>query len=206
MQIDILDLLETKNFEKLTVKEQEMVLLEMSESEYQERRNMIVAATILVKEEKDMLQPNPATLLMAQQKMSGKKKSGAVMIFQHKTPTWMTAAAVVLLLFGLWGMKQSAPETEVILETIHDTVYQEKVVTEQVELPSDTVVKYVYLNQPEVIYETVDNTDNYPKEAPNYDHLYFREDQHCQIMSCHEPKKGKSVAEDKWIKLAPQDL
>ena len=73
-------------------------------------------------------------------------------------------------------------------------------------LPADTIIKYVYINEPEVIYEVVDNSREYVKEDPVFSNLHFKEDQYCNILSCYEPKKGTSVANDTLLWLSQVSL
>lgn len=196
MKADVLELLEVKNFEELTDEERTAVLKEMSESEYRAHRKLILTALVLTKKEKVELIPNSQILIMAKERMS-KKKAGGLMIFQHKVPTWAAAAACLLLFFGirnLNNLENSGAETTVVTEIFRDTVYTEKIVTTQ--LLADTVIEYIYINQPEVIHEAVDNSSNYVQEDPSFENLNFREYQDCSIMSCYEPKKGMSVAND----------
>ena len=108
----------------------------------------------------------------------------------------------MLLFFGirhLTDSENSGVESTIVTEIVHDTIYTEKIVTEQ--LPADTIIEYVYVYQPEVIYEMVDNSNNYDQKESSFENLHFKEDQHCNIMSCFEPKKGKSVAKDTLLGL-----
>lgn len=206
MKTEILELLETKNFDELTDEERTGVHNYMSEIEYREQRKLILSATVLATEEKAELVPNPQLLIIGQEKLP-KRKSGALIVFGHKTPTWVTVAACLLLFFGIRGFynsKNSGVETIVVTETINDTIYSEKIVTEQ--LPGETVVKYIYVNEPKIINETVDNSNSYKPEEPSFEHLHFREDQYCTIMSCYESKKGKTVANDTLLWLSQVSL
>ena len=126
-------------------------------------------------------------------------------MFHHKVPTWAAVAACLLILFGsiaLFKTKHQNTEANVITETVHDTIYKEKIVTEQIKLPGDTLVKYIYRNNPEIVYEVAD----YKEEEPSYENLLFREDEHCQIMSCYEPKKGVPVVNDTLLRLIPGNM
>lgn len=201
MKADILELLETKNFEELTSEERVTVFNEMSETDYKEQRMMILASRILAKKEKAEIVPNPKILINARERLS-KKKSGGLVIFTHKLPTWVAVAACLLIFFGIRSLtdsENSDVESTVVTEIIHDTIYTEKIVTAQ--LPADTVIEYVYVYQPEVIYEMVDNSVNYDQKESSFENLHFKEDQYCNIMSCFEPKKGKSVAKDTLLGL-----
>lgn len=203
MTADILELLETKNFDELTAEERAAVFNEMNKADYKEQRMMILASLILAKKEKAEMVPNPKILIDAQKRLSKKKNGGlGLVIFTHKLPTWLAVAACLLLFFGirhLTDSENSGLESTVVTEIIHDTIYSEKIVTEQ--LPGDTVIEYVYVYQPEVIYEMVDNSINYDQKESSFENLYFKEDQYCNIMSCFEPKKGKSVAKDTLLGL-----
>ena len=206
MKTDVLELMETKDFGVLTAAEQSAVLNEMTEAEYLAERKLMISAMALAKDEKPKLIPNPQILMMAKEKLP-KKKAGALLFFQHKVPTWAAVAACLLLFFGIHKsgiLNESNPETSVITETIHDTVFTEKIIVEQP--PSDTVIEYVYVDKPEVIYEIVDNSKPYFKEDPSYENLYFKEDPYCNIMSCYEPTRGNTVQNDTLLLLIQDGL
>lgn len=205
MTEDVLELLETKDFDELIEKEKNAVLKEMSESEYRDQRKLILTAFSMGKEEITGIVPNPNILLAAQQKVIPRRRPLGVIMLNHKVPTWLAIAACFLLFIGISVLYQSRSNnvrTEYVTETIVDTVYTEKIVKEEVTLPGDTIVKYIYVNEPEVIYQVVDNEPSYTREEPNYDLISVPQDQYCNIMSCYEAKKGNSAANDMWLKLA----
>ena len=199
-------LLETKNFEELSQDERSVVLSEMDETEYGEQRKMILLARDLAKNEKAKLLPNPQTLVLAREKLP-KKRAAGFLIFQHKVPTWAAVAACLFIFFGIREINKSLNsniEPTVITETIHDTVFTEKIITEQ--LLADTIVKYVYVQEPTEKQVVEDNSTTYSQPEPSFENLHFREDAYCNIMSCYESKKGVSAANDEWLKLVQNGL
>ena len=201
MKTDVLELMETKDFGELTAEEQAAVLNQMTEAEYSSERKLILSALALVKDEKPLLVPSPQILSMAREKLS-QQKGGGFFLLQHKIPTWAAVAACLLLYFGIRAsglLNETKPTETVVTETIHDTVFTEKIIVEH--SPADTVIEYVYVDQPDVVFEVVDNSTLYFEEDPTYEDLYFREDPYCNIMSCYEPSKGNTVENDTLLAL-----
>jgi hypothetical protein len=131
MTTDLSDLLAQKNFEELTPAQQEMVLAEMSEQDYSNQREMVIAATLMMANEAAALQA-PVIPIAAGAAMR-QKKGGVFAIFTHKIPTWAAVAAGIILftLFNYSGIIGSSTEnnTRAVSPQV-DTVFVEKLITE----------------------------------------------------------------------------
>jgi hypothetical protein len=133
MNIDLSDLLATKNFDQLTLSEKEFVLSEISREEYSSQREMIVLAQNIMADDAELLQPKPAIATAAIAAIEKKKQGKIFALFTHKVPTWVAVAACALMFF-LFNYSNVFDHTikneNTALVPLIDTVYVDKVVTE----------------------------------------------------------------------------
>lgn len=133
MKHDLSDLLDQKDFEDLTMIERNFVLSEISEEAYNEQRETIVMAQLIMADDASNLRANPSIAIAASTALQQRKKTGVFAIFTHKVPTWAAVAACALLftLFNYSGIfGQSVEKNHVADVSSIDTVYIEKIITE----------------------------------------------------------------------------
>jgi hypothetical protein len=131
MTTDLSELLAQKTFEELTATEREMVLSEMSEQDYSDQHEMIIAAKLMMAKEAATLQA--PVVPIAAGKLMPQKKGGVFALFSHKIPTWAAVAAGILLflLFNYSSiLNPSAENNTLVVAPQVDTVYVEKLITE----------------------------------------------------------------------------
>ncbi|SFT85645.1 hypothetical protein SAMN05216474_2749 [Lishizhenia tianjinensis] len=136
--MDILNLLETKNFEDLNTAEVNFVCQQMSADEYKQQREIIVMTQGLFAE--DISQPTivPLPPNKALAALKNKKKSGILLLFQSKISLWKAAAVFVALLGTYHYFIQNSSTTKA---PVYITEYVEKEVV--VPADPDTVIKEV---------------------------------------------------------------
>jgi hypothetical protein len=183
--MEIVELLESKNFEELSRSEKEMVLSEISEAEYIRRRNILFLAKKLQEKEKN-ISPNPLIKKQLMERMFIDSPV-RVPLWQRSVPAWAMAAslcAVMLLSWFLMQKTNSNPpifvEKKVIL---HDTIFQE------INVPS---IKYV--TKTEKIYIETEDFFNIHREEKNMNYLEYSPVNFAEndILT----SKGQSMAED----------
>ncbi|NOQ76021.1 MAG: hypothetical protein GQ574_28705 [Crocinitomix sp.] len=131
MKTDLSHLLAQKDFEELTSAEQELVLSEISEQEYEAQREMLVTAQMLMASEAATLKA--PVIATAASTALRQKKGGVIAIFAHKVPTWAAVAACAILFTwfnysGLFG--QTIQNDNLAVAPDVDTVFVEKIITE----------------------------------------------------------------------------
>jgi hypothetical protein len=202
MNIDLSDLLANKDFDQLTLAEQELVLSEISRAEYDAQREMIISAQILMANEAELLQPNPAIATAAIAALGKKKKGKVFALFTHKVPTWVAVAACVLVFF-LFNYShvfdQTIQNENTALVPTVDTVYVDKVVTEfrdikAISQPSETLRTPPYSAEP--IIETpaqikLNNAPTYSDEMLNLEQVNY-----AALLQNHSQSPGVSLQND----------
>lgn len=153
----ILALIEQKSFAELSPVEREMVLSQMTESEYQAQHEMLLASTSLFDEEAELMAPNLAILADLQSRIQPKKESrNAAVWFTFQIPAYQSAlamAAMALIVWLIWPQPQTNyVEKEVIVyQPVHDTlevireIPVEKLVTIVKEVPVSIPVQAEYV-------------------------------------------------------------
>lgn len=129
MNYSIDTLLETKSFNDLNSSEQKFVLRQMSSEEYQKQYLLIQKTRASFSADKKRLTPHPSSLGTLQQELAKERGTSSIIgvIIQHKTPTWVTIAAGVLVFIFFQFSKISQLEqidSNIIATT--DTVFLEK--------------------------------------------------------------------------------
>ena len=185
--MDTLHLLENKNFEELSSSEKEMVLNEISESEYRERRNILFLVK-KIKEKEGFLLPNPLIKKQLAERMIVQKPL-RVPIWQRSVPVWAVAASSCSVFFMSWffmGKTNFAypiyVEKKVVL---HDTLIQ------KISVPSIqylTKIEKIYIEKPNSEKNNLFLKEKKQEEF-DYSQLIFEENDLLQ-------HKGKSLAED----------
>lgn len=126
---ELLNLLEKKEFSKLTPAERELVLAYMTEEEYTRQHQLITETQIALKSDQNLLTPDPEILAGLQRK-TRKRKAG---VFTFQVPVYqplLAFAAILILALFFWPN----PETQVlekeriVYETKTDTVFIDKIV------------------------------------------------------------------------------
>lgn len=166
MEQQLVDLLETKSFAQLTSEQRTMVLLEMSEAEYEMQHELMQQITTESDHEKALI-PLPLSQSSAYGTLNQKRAGAGILlllspIVNSKVASWQAAAAVVLIAFSfLWFQRPTietqivyVPQETVVYDTIAsiDTVYQNvdvpvyidrvKYVDRVVEAPQNGAVTY----------------------------------------------------------------
>ncbi len=178
--MDILDLLESKDFEELSRSEKEIVLNEISESDYQERRNTIFLAKKLKEKESNIL-PNSLIKKHLMERISAQAPV-RVPLWQRSVPVWAMAASLCSVVFLSWFlMQKSNPVYPIFVEKkviLHDTLIQ-KVSVQSIQ----------YLTKTEKIY--IEKPIDMEKNKENFDYTQLIFEQNDLLSS-----KGQSLAED----------
>lgn len=142
--MDIIDLIERKNFNELNSAELSLVLNEMTQLEYEEKRQLyLMSKAFFEKKEKELIVPIPTLALEALRKKK-KQRGGVLVLLQSKVSIWK-AAAIIVLLLTTYHMFQTRNKADV------EKVYLTEYVTKESTLPArvDTVyvdkIKKVYV-------------------------------------------------------------
>ncbi|MFI5204164.1 MAG: hypothetical protein ACHQF2_06685 [Flavobacteriales bacterium] len=174
----IQQLIESKSFDELSNEEKTIVLSEITEDEYTNRKSVVYNTRLFLSTEVNRMQPadkiKQRAMAMLMERKNNEKKSLLSMIFQYKIPAFIPAAAAVLLLIMLPFAFNSEKKTEYIAsvtDTIQKTVYKtdtvilEKEVVKEVKVP---VVKYVTTETPRTTQISNNNqgTDRVVKTDP----------------------------------------
>lgn len=197
--MDILHLLENKDFEALTPQETSFVLEQMSAEEYKEQRMVIVITQETFAEDDNnntLVVPVPSKALKALQE---KKKGGILVLFQSKVTLWKAAAVFLALLGGYhFLMKNSVQQPE--------TVYLTEYVEKEVLVPAnpDTVFKEVVVEvQPEKL-ATIEKSprlsdatriNSEKREIYNFEQVAVLNSLETEFLQMNK-KEGVSVLED----------
>ncbi len=179
LEEQILDWIETKDFDALTAAEQEMVLSTMTEESYSARRSFIQNAAHAFETEKAFITPNLETQHKLKLQLRAKNSSGKMVPFYLRSVSikFYQVAAVVLFFCMVWwnSGETIAPEViakeKIVYQTKVDTVFLET----KIEVPVvqiKEVIKYKELPVAESTFDVQYTSVELPmpqeqKEIPN---------------------------------------
>jgi hypothetical protein len=147
----LIDLLEGKDFNELSVQERNWVLSQISEEEYSKQRLLILDLSDALKPEDDNLIPAPLVL-------PSKGAIRTIPLYQAA----MSVAAMALLLISIFSLFGNQTEiinnTEYIVK--HDTVEVEKTIYDTV---FQTIEKKIYISKEVAV--PAENTECYIEES-----------------------------------------
>ena len=150
-QDKILRLIESKSFRQLTPAERELVLVSMTESEYELQFELINRSQQLFADEANDFSPSPAILSSLKAKLQKEKPAPwYILMFQFQLPAYQSAIAIAAILFFVWSFwpttqNQIAEKEVIVYQAIHDTIEVVK------EIPIErlvTIVKEVKVEVP----------------------------------------------------------
>ncbi len=186
----LFDLIESKNWNQLTLEETQFVLLHMTEDEYHFQRQILVEADDIFDENCD-----PKPLILPARK--------ATPILAMRVPLYQTilaVAATVLVFLMLW------PNNQAIERPVIRPVAQQKQEI-KTNFVHDTVVKYITLTQiaERVVYDTITAVvqSNFKSEEPRL----FQANNNLPILDLSPEKlevRGSSLKDENTIGLLPK--
>ncbi|WP_107040002.1 hypothetical protein [Brumimicrobium mesophilum] len=162
MKTKLTELIERKSFNELTKEEQNFVLSEISEQEFNEKHELISQVKGELKSEASQLKAKDSIHLNALAALREKKdresveesdkEKGGAGFFAFKIPLW-TAIAAVFMIFILStpifiNSEFDQNKNDELLALV-DTVYVDKIIRDTIEItqPADTVVKMIYTSR-----------------------------------------------------------
>lgn len=199
---NISELLAEKDFDQLTTSERSIVLSEMTVEDYHRQREMIISARGILTNEAAKLQPSPTIAASALSAMNEKKKGGIIMLFSHKTPTWVAVAACAL--FFLFLNYSTFFDTELNVEnptylTEIDTVFIEKIVTEFRDVKEESTAFSPVKKRPNKIFKNVEPPvrDTTPETTSFTDAMLSAElVNYTALLQNHSSSSGVSLEND----------
>ena len=145
----ISEFVETRSFEELSAIEQEMVLSEMSEEDYNILYENLERTKGVFEEERALIVPDVSILANLKGQLTNdveEEQVRSVFWFSRKISLFKSAAAVLLAILGsyvVFGKTESRVEyivqEKIVEKKVYDTVYNEKLV----EVPVERIVKVV---------------------------------------------------------------
>ena len=134
-------LIETTDFEHLNDEDRKWVLSTFSETEYRQRRKIILSSEALFEEEAPFLVPEASTKFELRQRLKNRYRKATpaaifAMLFQTRIPAYQAAIAVLAIIF-IWPWFLGEKEVIIPGEERTRIVYQPKIDT--VFLPGETV-------------------------------------------------------------------
>lgn len=154
----VIDLIQQKKFIDLSTAEKQMVMLYLSESEYDE---MAEAYRIALKNYKTDTDIIPSSLIKQNLDAAfAKKHSSKRPLLLRRVELWKAAAIFICLVScSLWLMHNNFAKQHLPELVVHDTVYLEKNIR-TVQHVRDTVTKHEYVNTPPQLHKGHKNIRN----------------------------------------------
>ena len=162
-------LLDEKSFEQLNSSERQFVLNQISKEEYMAQYVILQDAKTIFAAESIQLKPRLATQANLLTALQQKKKSPKIFaIFQHKTPTWVTVAACIAIVFLLKNGPFQSAETKqpLFVSNQVDTVYIEKFIPIETTATIDSIITPAIKTE-KSIQKTAPKTKIRPKLDPS---------------------------------------
>ena len=149
------ELMEKKTFEELTMSEKSLVLLLITETEYNERHTSLLQMKKELKAEAKELKANEnirlAALQALREKQETKKTPVIPFLLSYKVPLWMAAAAILLIMLLLPSVfKTDINKLESNKQlAVRDTVYVDRIIKDTIKIiqASDPVIRTVYIKE-----------------------------------------------------------
>jgi hypothetical protein len=186
----LFDLIESKNWNQLTLEEMQFVLLHMTEDEFHFQRQILIEADDIFEEN-----PDPKPLILPARK--------ATSILAMRVPLYqsiLAVAATILVFLMLWPKNQ-----EIEQPVIRPIAQQPQEI--KTNFVHDTIVKYITLTQiaERVVYDTITAVvqSNFKSEEPRL----FQANNNLPILDLSPEKlevRGSSLKDENTIGLLPK--
>ncbi len=152
----VFQLIEEKDYDKLSQEERELVLSCMTIQSYKQQRSALLSLQSQMQNERMQLQPDPEILRGLQQRLDKEQPAMVIVpmwkrVVQHKIPAyWVAIASICVLAFVAFWPKPDAVEKIQYVEkevpvysTVYDTVYLEN----EKPINREVIEKIIYVKQ-----------------------------------------------------------
>jgi|GEM_PF-2475846 len=159
MEDQIITWIETKDFDQLSLSEQQTVLQSMTEEEYHTHRRIILSM------ETEALAPDPEILVSLKQEIHNRKPKTVPFwvviqgLMAWRIPAYQPAFVMVIVLLLVWWSRPEVVIQDPITQIVHDTIIHEVTREMPVEVPVEKVVRVVEYVPVETTTQLIVSTD-----------------------------------------------